>query len=129
MAVVTCPDCHGALWETDEEGILRFRCRVGHAYSAETMLSAQTDGVDRALWVALRSLEERAALTRRMADRARRRRQDWVARAFDQRAQDATDHATVVRSLLHARTGGNIVPDHSVDEEVPAAVSAERRPD
>jgi two-component system chemotaxis response regulator CheB len=129
MAVVTCPECHGALWETDEESILRFRCRVGHAYSAESMLSAQTDGVDRALWVALRSLEERAALTRRMADRARRRQQGWVARAFDQRAQDAADHASVVRSLLHTRTSGHVVLHTNSDDEIPAAVSAERRPD
>jgi two-component system chemotaxis response regulator CheB len=56
MAVFTCPECHGSLWETDDSGILRFRCRVGHTYSAESMLSAQTDSVDRALWVALRSL-------------------------------------------------------------------------
>jgi two-component system chemotaxis response regulator CheB len=127
MAVVTCPDCHGSLWETDEDGILRFRCRVGHAYSAESMLSAQSDSVDRALWVALRSLEERAALTRRMADRARRRKQEWVARAFDQRSQDAADQANVVRALLHTRTSGAVAPDAT--SGIPAGVSADGRPD
>ena len=66
VSVFTCPECHGTLWEADERGIVRFRCRVGHVYSPESMLSAQTDSVDRALWVALRSLEERAALTHRL---------------------------------------------------------------
>lgn len=123
IAVVTCPDCHGALWETDEDGILRFRCRVGHAYSAETMLAAQTDSVDRALWVALRSLEERAALTRRMADRARRRKQEGAARAFDQRARDAADHASAVRTLLHTRTAADTLPERTSDDEIPAAAT------
>ena len=43
--------------EADERGIVRYRCRVGHVYSAESMLAAQTDSVDRALWTALRSME------------------------------------------------------------------------
>ena len=46
---------------------MRFRCRVGHVYSPETMIAAQTDEVDRALWVALRTLEERAAMAYRLA--------------------------------------------------------------
>lgn len=71
----------------------------------------------------LRSLEERAALTRRMAERARRRKQDWAARTFDQRARDAADHASVVRTLLHTRTAGNVVPDRTSDDKIPTAVT------
>ena len=48
-SVFTCPACHGTLWEAHENGLIRFRCRVGHIYSPESMLSAQTDEVDRAL--------------------------------------------------------------------------------
>lgn len=40
-SVFTCPDCSGTLWIVDDEGMLRFRCRVGHAYSTKTMLDAQ----------------------------------------------------------------------------------------
>jgi two-component system chemotaxis response regulator CheB len=115
VSILTCPECHGTLWEADERGIIRFRCRVGHVYSADSMLAAQTDSVDRALWTALRSLEERAALTYRLAERARDRRHNWVARAFQERAQAADGHAAVIRELLVNRALLHEVPDTEVE--------------
>jgi two-component system chemotaxis response regulator CheB len=111
VSVFTCPECHGTLWEADERGIVRYRCRVGHVYSAESMLAAQTDSVDRALRTALQSMEERAALTHRLANRARARNHHFVARAFDERASVADGHAAVIRELLVSRTTLHEVPE------------------
>jgi two-component system chemotaxis response regulator CheB len=113
LSVFSCPECHGTLWESDESGILRFRCRVGHVYSPDSMLAAQTDSVDRALWAALRALEERAALTRRLADRAESRKHGWVARAFADRASAAEQHAATMREILSSRSATHVVPDHT----------------
>lgn len=33
----TCPECSGPLWAVVEDGILRFRCRVGHMYSPDAL--------------------------------------------------------------------------------------------
>src|SRR5262245_34861077 len=51
-----CPECGGVLWEIDDAQLLRFRCRVGHAYSADSLVVEQTEGVEDALWAALRAL-------------------------------------------------------------------------
>jgi two-component system chemotaxis response regulator CheB len=83
---LTCPDCHGALWEIDDGRMVRYRCRVGHAYSEAAMVSAQADSIERALWAALRALEERTALVRKLADHARRRGRHAVAALFDERS-------------------------------------------
>jgi two-component system, chemotaxis family, protein-glutamate methylesterase/glutaminase len=111
-SVFTCPECHGTLWESDEHGLLRFRCRVGHVYSPESMIAAQTDEVDRALWVALRTLEERAAMAYRLAERGRERDQRWVDQTFTARAQETEREAARIRDLLRSRAGGShTIPD------------------
>ena len=99
----TCPDCNGTLWEVREGELLRYQCRVGHAYSADSMVAAQDESVERALWAALRSLEENADLARRMAESARRRQSPLVANRFD--------------GNLHTveTTGGNLTSRWSVD--------------
>ena len=61
----TCPECHGGLWEIDDGGFPRYRCRVGHGFSADSLLATQRSDVESTLWTAYRALEERAALCRR----------------------------------------------------------------
>jgi two-component system chemotaxis response regulator CheB len=120
-SVFTCPECHGTLWETEEEGLYRFRCRVGHAYSPESMLAAQTDEVDRALWIALRTLEERAALAHRLAERGRERGHSWVDRAFTTRAKETMTESELLRQLLRTRGAvhHHAVPDDAIPAEGP----------
>jgi two-component system chemotaxis response regulator CheB len=65
-----CPECGGVLWEIHETDMLRFRCRVGHAYTAKNLDVEQTQAVENAPWVALRALEEGASLAKRMAKSA-----------------------------------------------------------
>ena len=78
----TCPECHGALWELDDGTLPRFRCRVGHGFSADNLLVHQRGDVEAALWTAYRALEERAALCRGLAERARCRSAAITAEHF-----------------------------------------------
>ena len=65
------------------------------------MLASQGEAVQAALWGALRALEERAGLNRRLAERAvsHGRRPPHTSR-FEQRAVEADRHATVLRDVL-----------------------------
>jgi two-component system chemotaxis response regulator CheB len=47
-----CPDCGGVLWEIEQNGFLRFRCRVGHALTAKYLGAEQRHAVESALWEA-----------------------------------------------------------------------------
>lgn len=60
-----CPDCNGSLIRV---GSNSYRCRVGHAWTADALLKARDDEIEGALWVALRSLREKAKMSRRLAD-------------------------------------------------------------
>jgi two-component system, chemotaxis family, protein-glutamate methylesterase/glutaminase len=95
-----CPEFGGVLWETDQHGLLRFRCRVGHAYTARNLDAEQRIRIETALWAALRALEERASLYKRMASTARDRKQELNMRSFAERASDAHKHARILRDLL-----------------------------
>jgi two-component system chemotaxis response regulator CheB len=96
----TCPECHGTLWEVQEGNLLRYACRVGHSFSAESMLQDQCDAAERAVWAALRALEERADLAQRMANRSRSSRLDHLANRYTELATSARNDAPVLRRLL-----------------------------
>jgi two-component system chemotaxis response regulator CheB len=95
----SCPDCGGVLFEVSEEGLLRFRCRVGHDYTGEALGDGQQSSVDSALWAAVRALEEKAALARRMAARAREHKQSFSLPRYEAQAREAEQHALLVRQV------------------------------
>ena len=94
-----CPECGGVLQPIDEGEWLRFRCMVGHAYSPEALLDAQADALESALWSAVRNLEERSELLRRLADRTAQHAPD-VADCHRSRAEEASHEAGVIRRFL-----------------------------
>ncbi len=59
---LTCPDCGGVLSQVRRGSPLRFRCQVGHAYTAQALSSASADGPDAAIRLALRVLQEQSLL-------------------------------------------------------------------
>jgi two-component system chemotaxis response regulator CheB len=64
---LSCPACHSAMFELGDALTPRYRCRVGHVWSSDSLLTAQSESVDAALWTALRALMECAALSRKLA--------------------------------------------------------------
>ena len=59
---MTCPDCGGVIWRIGEGYPLRYRCHTGHAFSAMSLEAEQRSGAEKALWSAVRRLEEKLLL-------------------------------------------------------------------
>jgi two-component system, chemotaxis family, protein-glutamate methylesterase/glutaminase len=95
-----CPDCAVALYQIDDGGLRRYRCRVGHAWSPESLLARQTMGLESALWMALRSLEEKAALTQELGERAASEGRSHTSARFADNAREARHAAELVRRLV-----------------------------
>lgn len=96
----SCPDCEGVLWEIQDDAFLRFRCRVGHAFSAENALVMQGEQIEKALWTALKALEEKGNLSQRMAELARAKQQYRSAQYLESSAQQVEKDALALRQLL-----------------------------
>jgi two-component system chemotaxis response regulator CheB len=100
----SCPTCGGGLWQAHDGDVLRYRCRVGHAFGAESLLHAQSEDLDDALWTALRALHERADLARRVSKRVRARGTSVRRIAHYERiVEEAEGSGRVIRELLTAR--------------------------
>jgi two-component system chemotaxis response regulator CheB len=99
-AALTCPGCGGVLSEVKEAHPTRFRCQVGHAYTADALAKEQEGQVDEALRVALRIIEERAELVQRMAADGRRSGRPAVAEMYQHRATEYREYADMIRRVV-----------------------------
>ena len=65
-SIFACPDCGGGLWEVKHDIIKRYRCHIGHAYTEKDLVVKQSEAATNTLWVALRMMEERKHLLKKM---------------------------------------------------------------
>lgn len=96
----TCPDCGGRLWEMDGGGQLRYRCEVGHAFNGSTLVHGNREAVEEALWVALRSLEERERMLDRLAISEEAQGRHYAAAGYRERAIETKNHRHHLRQFL-----------------------------
>lgn len=99
-SVLACPDCGGVMWEIDEEDLIRYRCHVGHTYTAEVMSLALDESLRRALASALRALEERVALARKLHAQAIDAGHRLLAETWADKAREFEREMEVVRGSI-----------------------------
>jgi len=95
----SCPDCAGALVESGS-GQEQFVCRVGHAWTSDALLEAQSSNLERTLWTALRTLDEKSALCRRLRAKALVRGGDVLARRYERTEEESSHAAAELRRHL-----------------------------
>lgn len=93
-------DCEGVMWEIDEGDLIRFRCHLGHAYTAEVMSVALDESVRRALGSGLRALEDRIALFEKLARQAHHQGSERVAASWTEKAHELEHEAQIIRKAI-----------------------------
>jgi two-component system, chemotaxis family, protein-glutamate methylesterase/glutaminase len=96
----TCPDCGGVLFEYADGPLDRFACSVGHAYSLQSLVDGQMQQLEGALWAAVRIVEDRAVLLRRMVGSSRDAGRTRASHRFEERAQELMAQAELIRTAL-----------------------------
>jgi two-component system chemotaxis response regulator CheB len=115
-----CPECGGVLSEHGVGGMIQWTCKVGHRYSPASLADAQAEGMEGALWAAVRALEDRQALLERMAAQLEAHNHTRSARSFRRRAQESSAHAMEVREVLRQAAVvslRHIAADEDAEEE------------
>jgi two-component system, chemotaxis family, protein-glutamate methylesterase/glutaminase len=102
---IACPECHGVLMQLKEAGRIRFRCHTGHGYSAESLLAEINDGIEDALWNAIRSLQEGGILMQELAGHVDAAHPDAGAASLHERAEALRRHADALRAIVTTGSG------------------------
>jgi two-component system chemotaxis response regulator CheB len=125
IQALSCPECGGPIAQVGSEDDPRFVCRVGHGFSPESLFAEQAQGLEAALWAAVRALEERGDLATRLAERLENRGADLAGARFRTNADDVGAQAAVLRRVLESLDAcADDVPAGQSEDE-PVAVTAE----
>jgi two-component system chemotaxis response regulator CheB len=122
----TCPECDGPIWRLHSPGPADFRCEIGHGFTAESLLSGQSRSLERALWIAFRTLKERGVIVDQLAAHAREHGFESSASTFDQRRAELDEHAAAIHGVLNAGWSETLDQPAAIDDEPPASGSRGR---
>lgn len=96
----SCPQCNGAVWQIGDEDPLRFRCHIGHSFTADVFLAEQTQHVEDALWSAVRMMEEKVTFLRQYAERLKKHDADDAAARQEEYARKLDSEVGLIRDLI-----------------------------
>jgi two-component system chemotaxis response regulator CheB len=85
-------------------------------------MADQTVAVERALWAAVRSMEEQSEFAHRLAESSRQKHRARLARRFAEKADASREYADTLRELLQ-RAGEKVeqIPQESANPEQESA--------
>jgi two-component system, chemotaxis family, protein-glutamate methylesterase/glutaminase len=116
-----CPLCNGSIWQIGNDEPLRFRCHVGHSFTAEFFWAEQSQNLENALWSAIRIMEEKVTFARQFARRLRDNKLDQVADKYESSASAIDEELTVIRDVIVSgrATTRNVFEEQNPDVRKP----------
>ncbi len=106
-SIYACPDCGGGLWEIAKGGegqgkIVRYRCHIGHSYSEKDLVIKQGEIFETTLWTALRIMEERRNLLKKLEDDHAKNGLSTIAKNYKEKADEIQVHVDKMKEVLFA---------------------------
>jgi two-component system, chemotaxis family, protein-glutamate methylesterase/glutaminase len=101
-SIYSCPECGGGLWKLKNKTVEQYRCHIGHAFTDEDLLRAQTEGLESTLWMALRMIEERRNLLLQFYNKELKKGLRTLADTHKAKAEELEVHANKLKELLFA---------------------------
>jgi two-component system, chemotaxis family, protein-glutamate methylesterase/glutaminase len=99
-AGVSCPECHGPMWKIKDGRLQRYRCHVGHAYTAQTMVAGQIEAQETHLWQALRLMKERVSLIWEIRCHAENDGREEDTEACDAKVRQLQANIALIQEML-----------------------------
>lgn len=117
LTPLTCPECGGTLWHRRDYRAERYRCRVGHNFSADGLVLRKQTALESALWAAIVALDERAEVSRRSARHLELAGRSAQLERYRADSAAAEQRAGLLRDLVRDLIQGVDV-SHAGDDEI-----------
>ncbi|WP_096608029.1 chemotaxis protein CheB [Calothrix sp. NIES-2100] len=96
----TCPECNGSIWQIGKDEPLRFRCHIGHSFTANVFLAEQTQNLENALWSAVRAMEEKVTFSRQMSEQMKNYNLQSAAAKYEEHAKNLDAEVAMIRGII-----------------------------
>ena len=100
--IYACPDCGGGLWKVKNGNIQRYRCHIGHSYTEKDLELKQSEHIEQTLWIAVRMMEERKLLLKKIATENKEKGLDKLSAFYLEQAAKLEIHIENMKELLFA---------------------------
>lgn len=102
-SIYACPDCGGGMWFIENGSkVNRYRCHIGHSYTEKDLVVKQGEKIESTLWIALRIMEERRNLLKKMEEDSARKGLTKVAAIHRNKKDEIQIHVDNVKEILFA---------------------------
>lgn len=96
----TCPECGGPLFQIEDGALLRYRCRVGHAYGSDSFSYAQKESTESRLWSALQSLMSQADIEEKTGELTQSSGELSKAQIYRERSKQSRRAAELLQQVI-----------------------------